>query len=65
MRKRDVLSADTNYEVIRTPAPALTGKSLEEADVRRKTGCTVVAVERNGTLVTDLKVDFKLSRKIS
>ncbi|ELZ27403.1 trk active potasium channel [Halosimplex carlsbadense 2-9-1] len=55
----DVISLDTQVEVVRTCAPRLVGTSLGDADVRARTGVTVVAVERNGDVVTDLGPDFR------
>ncbi|MFC7140287.1 potassium channel family protein [Halosimplex aquaticum] len=55
----DVISLDTQVEVIRTRAPGLVGYSLGDADVRERTGVTVVAVERDGTVLTDLGPDFR------
>jgi len=60
LENEDVISLDTQVEVVRTRAPALTGRTLGEADVRARTGCTVVAVERNGTVHTDLGPDFEI-----
>jgi len=54
----EVLSIDKQVEVIRTAAGGLAGSSLEEADVRARTGVTVVAVERGGSVVTDLDPSF-------
>ena len=31
------------------------GKSQEEADVRAKTGCTVVGIDKHETTITDLR----------
>ncbi|MDZ7688043.1 MAG: NAD-binding protein [Halobacteriales archaeon] len=56
----DVLSVGTDVEIIRTTASGLVGETLESARVRERTGCTVVAVEREGELVTDLPPDFRL-----
>jgi Trk K+ transport system NAD-binding subunit len=50
----DVLSVDQQVEVVRTDAPELVGQTLGGADVRSKTGCTVVGVERDGTIITDV-----------
>lgn len=61
MEDDDILSTDTMYEVIRTEAPGLGGETLREANIRAETGCTVVAVERNGELITELQPDFELS----
>jgi TrkA domain protein len=43
-------------------ARGLTGKTLAGAGVRERTRTTVVAVERNGDLITDLKADFRFER---
>lgn len=56
----DVISLDTQVDVVRTRAPGLTGRTLREADVRSRTGCTVVAVERNDEVLTDLGPDFRV-----
>jgi len=55
-----VLSPDTQVEVIRTEAPGLVGTTLGDADVRSRTGCTVVGVERDGTVRTDVGPDFRV-----
>ncbi|PSP32991.1 metal transporter [Halobacteriales archaeon QH_10_67_22] len=57
-----VVSLDTQIEVVRTSAHGLVGKTLGEADVRFRTGCTVVGVERDGTVRTDLGPDFRIER---
>jgi len=59
LEDEDVISLDTQVEVVRTRAPGLVGTSLGDADVRARTGVTVVAVERNGDVVTDLGPDFR------
>jgi K+/H+ antiporter YhaU regulatory subunit KhtT len=58
--EEEVISPQTQVEVVRTEAPGLAGYTLAEADVRARTGCTVIAVERNGRLVTDVGPDFQL-----
>jgi len=55
-----VLSTDTQVEVVRLGPGQLGGRTLAEADVRARTGCTVVAVERGGEVLTDLGPDFEL-----
>ena len=57
----EVLSLDTQIEVVRTPAAGLAGQRLGEARIRSRTGCTVVAVERNEKLITDLDPDFEFA----
>jgi Trk K+ transport system NAD-binding subunit len=59
LEDEDVISLDTQVEVVRTSAPGLVGTTLGEADVRARTGVTVVAVERDGEVVTDLGPDFR------
>jgi Trk K+ transport system NAD-binding subunit len=56
----DVISLDTQVDVVRTRAPGLTGRTLGDADVRGRTGCTVVAVERDDEIVTDLGPEFRV-----
>jgi Trk K+ transport system NAD-binding subunit len=56
----DVMSVETGVELVRAEAPALVGRTLAEADVRSRTGCTVIAVERSGEVLTDLGPDFRV-----
>lgn len=51
---RDVLSLDQQIAVIRERTPQLVGQTLADADVRDRTGCTVVGIERDGTVITDV-----------
>ncbi|WP_135806584.1 potassium channel family protein [Halorussus marinus] len=60
LEEEEVISMDKQIEVVRTTAPALAGQTLAGADVRARTGCTVVAVERDGAVITDLDPDFRL-----
>ena len=60
LESEEVMSLDKQVEVVRTRAPGLVGRTLGEADVRARTGCTVVAVERDGEVVTDLGPDFRI-----
>jgi len=53
---------DAQIELLKTPAPALTGQTLAEARVRERTGCTVVAVERNGSILTTMDGEFRIER---
>ena len=54
----DVVSFNHQIDVIRTKPGALVGQNLEEAAIRTRTGCTIVAAKRNGTLVEDLDPSF-------
>lgn len=56
--EKEILTAKGDFEFARTDAPAIAGRSLGELDLRAKTGCTVVAVERDDRLVTDLGPGF-------
>lgn len=49
----DVLAYDEQISVVRLPAPGLEGQTLVDAQVRTTTGCTVVAVLRDGETITD------------
>lgn len=60
LEDEDVLSLDQQVEIVRTVAPKLAGQTLGDADVRSKTGCTVVGIERNGTVVTDVGPEFRV-----
>jgi len=55
-----ILTPHDEFEFVETEAPGLTGQSLAEADIRNKTGCTVVGVQRGDDLLTDLGPGFVL-----
>ena len=55
-----VLSLEGQIQVVRTPAPGLVGERIGDADVRSKTGCTVVGIERAGELLTDVGPDVRI-----
>ena len=55
-----VISMDEQVEIVRTTANELAGQTLGEARVRGRTGCTVVAVERSGTVITDVGPDVHI-----
>ncbi len=55
---REIIMPQAEFEFLRTTAPAISGDSLAESNIRRRTGCTVVAVERNEKLLTDIGPDF-------
>ncbi|MFB6293139.1 MAG: TrkA family potassium uptake protein [Halonotius sp.] len=57
----EILGIETNVEIIKTTAPGLAGETLRSAHIRERTGCTVVAVERDETTVTELPADFRLA----
>ncbi|CAN5893824.1 potassium channel protein [soil metagenome] len=57
----DVVMVAEGLDVFRCPVPsALAGRSLRESRVREKTGCSVVAVEVNGTTTVNPDPDAPL-----
>ncbi|MFO7903585.1 MAG: hypothetical protein R6U98_13050, partial [Pirellulaceae bacterium] len=44
----EVLTYETRVNVVQLPASGLEGTTLAEEEVRTTTGCTVIAVSRNG-----------------
>ncbi|WP_284013397.1 potassium channel family protein [Halobaculum litoreum] len=56
----EVLRPETQVDLVRTRAPRLEGEGLAEADVRARTGVTVVAIERDGDLLTDIGPDTRV-----
>ncbi|PSQ58716.1 metal transporter [Halobacteriales archaeon SW_7_71_33] len=60
LEEETLVSTDTQVSVVEMPAPGLAGSTLVGADVRAHTGCTVVAVERDGEAITELGADFRV-----
>ena len=56
----EILTPRDEFEFVRTPAPSLVGETLREADIRNRTGCTVVGIERGGELRTELGPNFRI-----
>ncbi|MFB6202786.1 MAG: TrkA family potassium uptake protein [Halorhabdus sp.] len=54
LEDEEVLSVEGQIQVVRTKAPGLAGTRLGTANVRAETGCTVVAIERDGDVLTDV-----------
>ncbi|MDG5761872.1 NAD-binding protein [Natronococcus sp. A-GB1] len=59
----EIVTPQVQFEFIRSEAPSLVGKSLKEVDLRAQTGCTVIAIERNNELRTDLTADFVIQEE--
>lgn len=57
----DVISYETQIDIVRTEAPAFASQTLGEAGIRAQTGCTVIAVERDGEVYTELGSDFEIA----
>lgn len=58
----DILSLDKQIEIVRTDVGPFAGSTLEDADIRGRTGCTVLAIERDGEVLTDVSASFALQR---
>jgi Trk K+ transport system NAD-binding subunit len=58
--EEELLAFDTKVKLVRTGAGHLAGETLAGADVRRRTGCTVVAVERDGETTASPGPEFEL-----
>jgi len=54
----DVLSFDQQVEVLRSQAGNLAGQTLESANIRARTNCTVLAIERDGDVLTTFDATF-------
>jgi Trk K+ transport system NAD-binding subunit len=62
LEREEVVSMDKQVEIVRTTAPEFAGRTLGDVDVRSRTGCTVIAVERNGDVLTELGPQFRFER---
>lgn len=60
LENEDVVSLDTQLQVIRTTAPRLTGRTVGDAEVRTRTGCTILGVERDGDVITDIHPELRI-----
>jgi Trk K+ transport system NAD-binding subunit len=60
LKQEEVLSLDQHVEVVRTHPSELVGKTLGEARVRSESGCTVVGIERDGTVVSDIGPEVRI-----
>lgn len=56
----DVLSLDQQMKITRTGAPKIVGKTIGVANIGQKTGCTVLAIERDEEILTDIKPDTEI-----
>ncbi len=60
LEEEEVLTLETQFEIIRTNAPKLVGQTLEGAAVRGRTGAIVVAAERGDELLTNPGPDLRI-----
>lgn len=56
--EEDIISLDQQVDLVRVDCGDLAGKSLGEADVRARTGVTVIAVERGEQFLSDIGPEF-------
>lgn len=56
----DAVSLDTQVRVIRTSAPRLAGHTIGDAEVRTRTNCTILGVERDDDVITDVHPDIRI-----
>jgi Trk K+ transport system NAD-binding subunit len=61
LEDEEVLSPDMQFEIVRTSAPDLVGRSLSESNIRDRTGATVVAVESGDELLTNLGPEYTVA----
>ena len=56
LERSDLLMIAEGLDVFKVPVPeSLVGKTLEEAEVRQRTGCAVVGIDKHDTTITDLR----------
>jgi voltage-gated potassium channel len=61
LEQEDVVMVAEGLDVFRCPVPAaLAGRTLRESHVRERTGCSIVAVERDGATVVNPAPDEPL-----
>lgn len=60
LEEEELVTPQTQFEILRTEGPKLAGKTLSEADVRDRTGVTIIAVERDGELITNPETGFTI-----
>jgi Trk K+ transport system NAD-binding subunit len=56
----ELLALDTQVRIVKRPAPTLVGTTIGRAGVRSETGCTVVAVVRDGNVSTEISPDLRI-----
>jgi Trk K+ transport system NAD-binding subunit len=56
----EMLTYDQQIALVRASVGPFAGQTLAGADIRSRIGVTVVAIERDGALITELSPDFEL-----
>lgn len=62
LEDEQVLTPETQFEILSTGAPKLAGARLEDAAIRERTGATVVAIERDGELLPNPGPELTVQR---
>jgi Trk K+ transport system NAD-binding subunit len=60
IEEEEVLSFENQVDVVRTRAPSLSGRTVGNARVRSRTKCTVVSIERDGEILTEVGPDVRI-----
>lgn len=56
----EISMVDSHIALLKTAVPTLTGQTLVEAQIRERTNCTVIAVERDDSVLTSVAPDFRI-----
>ncbi len=56
--RQEAIAVDPQLRVLRSPAARLSGQHPTSLDVRQKTGCSIVAVERGDDLIVEFDPEF-------
>lgn len=61
--ERDIISLEQQIKVVRERAPKLVGRTLADANVRGRTDCIVIGVERDSEVITNIGPQTKINPK--
>lgn len=56
----EIVTPDSDFGFDRSIATSLDGQTLRELNLRQETGCSIVAVERDDELLTEIGADFTI-----
>ena len=56
----DTVGSTQYVDVVRATVPVLAGQTIGDAAIRERTGCTVIAIERDDRTVTDIEPETKI-----
>ena len=60
--RQEAIAVDPQLRVLRTTAARLAGRRPIRLDVRQKTGCSIVAVERGDDLIVEFDPEFRFAK---